>query len=1106
MKHMHRALVLLLTAALIVTACIPATLVGLAAETQDATTAPTEATQATQATQIAATESSETTLPSEAASPTDTTDTTEETTVPTAADQLSTEEQFTVSFDLNGGTVYTRGAGDLTVSAATGQAITMPEAPVKDERVFAGWLSSLSGETLDAGDSYTVTANDTFTAQWNMPEVLDVEVALPNDSSLGDAQCEASAISEAEQKRVETAVNTALRKDAVEVQSVLAMDISLLTESDEKVQPENGETVPVTLSVLGDYAKYVEDAAFLVVYHMAEQADGSLVAEPVQYVPYTDAQQKISFGATGFSIYAVAAVGEKDGLPIPDENPGGNVIYEMEEGSSQVFFFQDSHSANYTYHRYTWTVENNDNTVRAYSTSIYQQDNTSTSDKLKSYQYPWLSVNALRPGTVTVTVTHYCYNGDSWWRPTGTVESGTVTFKLHVMAKESGLAIENCIPENGTLKPVWREPGAGTNAVRYEWSKEYFHTFNNGDDSPEGHRKTTPISEDAILPDGSINVAIDAGGIAMEKDSSGNDILCVKSYTCTAYDKEEKVIGTATHRVEYGEDVLNGSFEYPRIPNNRTNYAFANGTRQLFWKTTAPGSGTTLAQDVELGNDNAGNPYLISGGKANDGTQFAELNAEKVGSLYQDVLTAPGATLSWAFAHRSRVGYGTNTMYLVIASTKAAQSITTQTEISSLVKNYTSDGASVTYNGGTFNLWKFDGNPDYWQDHMGTYTVPDGQYATRFFFVSASGKTTGNLIDGIHFNEVQSYVIEYYLNGELQKDLTENSHADLDSVITPSNTGAEALTNAILTGSTINGKNYGGVDLSIKARKDLDDKYPDCRNVLRLYYTIGKVSVKKVVDFKKWEDLTDEEKKALFPNGYTAKFDLYDGDGTTPVANASLTIDLNDYASKTAVAEFKKADDPTQTFAPEANHTYRVVELSTDDEALRRIYEQETTYAPSQEAGAGLIRTNDHGTGSCTVTNTYHLLLTTLTIQKEGWQDIDENQTFVYRVEGADEITRGKVDLAVTIHGNGSTTINNLPVGTYKVTEVGSWSWRYTTEQPSMTVDLKDPRTITFTNTRVTVGNGDRWRWLNGSSWTDNRWLGGTSLKSGGEEGSEGNG
>lgn len=38
------------------------------------------------------------------------------------------------------------------------------------------------------------------------------------------------------------------------------------------------------------------------------------------------------------------------------------------------------------------------------------------------------------------------------------------------------------------------------------------------------------------------------------------------------------------------------------IPSG-SNYAFANGTRQLFWRSTAPGSGTYLGMDVELGND-----------------------------------------------------------------------------------------------------------------------------------------------------------------------------------------------------------------------------------------------------------------------------------------------------------------------------------------------------------------------------------------------------------------------------------------------------------------------------------------------------------------------
>ena len=67
------------------------------------------------------------------------------------------------------------------------------------------------------------------------------------------------------------------------------------------------------------------------------------------------------------------------------------------------------------------------------------------------------------------------------------------------------------------------------------------------------------------------------------------------------------------------------------------------------------------------------------------------------------------------------------------------------------------------------------------------------------------------------------------------------------------------------------------------------------------------------------------------------------------------------------------------------------------------------------------------------MTNSYTLTLTDLTIYKQGWQSIDENQTFVYRVQGVDTYTR-EVDLTVTVHGNGSATIKNLPTGTYKVT------------------------------------------------------------------------
>ena len=1006
---------------------------------------------------------------------------------------VSTDERYTVSFDLGGGILTARGVDrsvtgggiltargvDRSVTAAPGETITLPGAPEKEDRTFTGWLSAKSGETYQAEAAYEVTDDDTLTAQWNMLQVLGVNTEPENSNTLSGMDCVVEAVSETEQESVESAVNTALGGDAVGALNVLAADISFLDESGRSLEPAEGETVPVTLTV--PEGQIDEDVAFLVVYHMVEREDGSYYAEPVQYAPRGKGDQKIRFGTTAFSIYAVAAVGKKagDAGSVEIRTDGtGTVYYEIEEEQSKVFFFQDDNAADYTYHRYTWTVKDNDDTVRAYSTSIYFQDKGSTSDKKNSYQYPWLSLDALRPGVVTLAVDYYCYNGSDWWHPSGTVASGTVEIKLAVTAKENGLAIENHIPENGTLKPVWRDAASNVAPVRYVWTKEFYHTYNQGDDSSEGHRGKGIIDDDAVLEDGSINVAIDAGGIAQEQDSSGNDILCMKIYTCTAYDKDENVLGTATHRVEYGEDVLNGSFEYPKIPSGRTNYAFANGTRQLFWRSTAPGSGAYLGMDVELGNDTTGNPYLTYGGKANDGTQFAELNAEKVGTLYQDVLTAPGATLSWSFGHRSRTNTGANVMYLVIASTKDAQNVTNQAQIEALVQNFQADGVSVSYNGGTYTMWKFEGNPDYWQDHSGSYTVPDGQYATRFFFASASGSTTGNLIDGIHFNEVQQYFIEYYLNGNLQEKLTQASHADLDSIITPAHSGDKALENAVLTSSTINGVNYGGVTLSIKARKTVDAEYEECRNVLRLYYTTGTASVRKIVEIEGWDDLSDEEKAVIWgPDGYTASFKLYDRDQV--VATASMTIDLDEYAQKTAVAVFKDAEHPTENFAPKLNHSYRVVEGDSDTaNGAAHVYVQETTYDPVAEDGTGgNMKTDGAGTGSCTVKNSYRMVLTTLTIQKKGWETIDENQSFLFDVTGPDGYSK-----RVVIRGSGSVTIKGLKIGKYTVTEVTGWSWRYTPDSETKLITLKatGENSVTFANTRSST------KWLDGNAYCKN--------------------
>ena len=79
------------------------------------------------------------------------------------------------------------------------------------------------------------------------------------------------------------------------------------------------------------------------------------------------------------------------------------------------------------------------------------------------------------------------------------------------------------------------------------------------------------------------------------------------------------------------------------------------------------------------------------------------------------------------------------------------------------------------------------------------------------------------------------------------------------------------------------------------------------------------------------------------------------------------------------------------------------------------------------------------------ITFIYDPTLTTITIQKTGCEEIDENQTFLFRVKGnAEDPNTKDVDLTVAIHGNGQTTITELPVGNYTVTELTDWSWRYT--------------------------------------------------------------
>jgi len=105
--------------------------------------------------------------------------------------------------------------------------------------------------------------------------------------------------------------------------------------------------------------------------------------------------------------------------------------------------------------------------------------------------------------------------------------------------------------------------------------------------------------------------------------------------------------------------------------------------------------------------------------------------------------------------------------------------------------------------------------------------------------------------------------------------------------------------------------------------------------------------------------------------------------------------------------------------------------------------------------------------------------LADLIISKTGCEDIDENQSFLFKVEGEGFST------TVAIKGNTSVKITELKVGTYTVTEITDWSWRYTNKDYVKSADITptkpdDVYTFNFANTRSIT------KWLGGDAYSKN--------------------
>ena len=282
------------------------------------------------------------------------------------------------------------------------------------------------------------------------------------------------------------------------------------------------------------------------------------------------------------------------------------------------------------------------------------------------------------------------------------------------------------------------------------------------------------------------------------------------TYTVTIAKDTQSLNDSLT--VNYNDELKNGGFE--DVLSNGTDQINADDAPNLVWKTTAitgghhkieigNTKGMTSVYELQANGDKWDNVQLSNTAKAygcasaNTGDQFAELNAEGAGALYQDVLTKPGQPMNWRFYHRARTrrGYedqsksviqsGSDTMAMVIAPLELVKDVTTQAQLESLLGEWHNGENHITKNNKRYTVYvyeataaikdlsgtrKWNGVNCYakystssWTESSDTYKIPDGQYLTRFFFAAISTasdddqtnqtKTMGNLLDDVWFSQ-----------------------------------------------------------------------------------------------------------------------------------------------------------------------------------------------------------------------------------------------------------------------------------------------------------------------------------------------------------------
>ena len=390
---------------------------------------------------------------------------------------------------------------------------------------------------------------------------------------------------------------------------------------------------------------------------------------------------------------------------------------------------------------------------------------------------------------------------------------------IYAWNRDISVRLVDNLRDDGTLRAATSEELALTlaaaDSVDYRWEK----SVNNGEFVEvqsvdyEGHGAN--VGEDA---DGHyLNVALDGGEL--------NDDQASVAYRLTidyADGGTEESVTSDTFYVPYYDELRNGSFEVPLGSSPSSQYGNDEYTGMGgVWRSTSEVWGDWNQKNVaiEIVNSdlNFQSSYSWFGdGGAYVGSQFAELNCESAGALYQDVLTIEGESLNYWLAHRARGNSATaqpeyDTMYLVIMPTGVAQTgaqdggeLDTQADLQNYLSglgvdiniSYDAVGSEVVYNQGGILVVRVTSSDQAWQyiSAIGGYVPVSG--VTRFFFVAgdtASGNNTvGNFLDEVGFSQELPPVQPEQFNLEIRKIISGVDAEELDVLREDSTVTVEA--------------------------------------------------------------------------------------------------------------------------------------------------------------------------------------------------------------------------------------------------------------------------------------------------------------------------